>query len=386
MKILFHHRIRSKDGQFVHMEELTNALKKQGHEIILVGPAAIESEPFGAEAGFVDTLKNSLPGFIYEMLEFSYSIVAFFRIRKAIKKHQPDCIYERYQLFFPVCAIIKSLYKLPLLLEVNAPLYEERERHSSISLHSLARWTQKVAWKTADIVLPVTNVLADYVRSYGITEDHIEVIQNGINPQRFSGRPTTNDAKISLGIENRLVLGFIGFMHNWHGLSNVIEILAHQTLKNVHLLFIGDGPAKKSLDELVKQEGLQSCVTFTGTIERDDVKNYISAFDIALQPDVTDYASPLKLFEYMHLGKAIVAPASNNIQEILTDGEDALLFKIGDMDAFSDTLIKLCQDQTLREKLGENAQATINNKKLTWDNNATRVVNLFEKLIVAKKN
>lgn len=366
------------------MEELTNALKRQGHEIILVGPAAIESEPFGAEAGFVDTLKNNLPGFIYEILEFSYSVLAFFRIRKAIKKHQPDCIYERYQLFFPVCAVIKSIYKLPLLLEVNAPLYEERERHSGISLHALARWSQKVAWKTADIILPVTNVLADYVRNYGITDEHIEVIQNGIDPQRFFNRPTTNEAKVALGIENKLVLGFIGFMHNWHGLSNVIDILTHQKMNNVHLLFIGDGPAKKSLTDLVEQKNLQSRVTFTGTIERDDVKNYISAFDIALQPDVTDYASPLKLFEYMHLGKAIVAPDGNNIKEILTDGEDAILFKAGNMDAFSDTLIKLCQDEKLREKLGKNAQATVENKKLTWDNNATRVVNMFGKLIAEK--
>lgn len=384
MKILFHHRIRSKDGQFVHMEELTNALKRQGHEIILVGPAAIESEPFGAEAGFVDTLKDSLPGFIYEILEFSYSILAFFRIRKAIKKHHPDCIYERYQLFFPVCAVIKNLYKLPLLLEVNAPLYEERERHSSISLHTLARWTQKVTWETADIILPVTNVLADYVRNYGITDEHIEVIQNGIDPQRFSSRPTTSDAKAALGIENKLILGFIGFMHNWHGLTNVIEILTHQEMNNVHLLFIGDGPAKKSLTDLVEQKSLQSRVTFTGTIERDDVKNYISAFDIALQPDVTDYASPLKLFEYMHLGKAIVAPDSNNIKEIITDGKDALLFKTGNMDSFSNTLFKLCQDEELRGKLGKNAQQTIESKKLTWGDNAIRVVNMFEKLIAEK--
>lgn len=385
MKILFHHRIRSKDGQFVHMEELTNALKRQGHEIILVGPAAIESEPFGAEAGFIDTLKSSLPGFIYEILELSYSILAFFRLRKAIKKHQPDCIYERYQLFFPVCAVIKNLYKLPLLMEVNAPLYEEREHHSSISLHTLARWTQKVAWETADIVLPVTNVLADYVRNYGITDDYIEVIQNGIDPQRFCNRPTTEDAKINLKIDNKLVLGFIGFMHNWHGLSNVIEILSHQKMDNAHLLLIGDGPEKKSLSDLVDQNNLQSRVTFTGTIERDDVKNYISAFDIALQPDVTSYASPLKLFEYMHLGKAIVAPASNNIKEVLTDGEDALLFKPGDMNSFSDTLFRLCQDKKLREALGKNAHATVENKKLTWDNNATRVSNIFAKLIAEKK-
>ncbi len=72
--------------------------------------------------------------------------------------------------------------------------------------------------------------------------------------------------------------------------------------------------------------GIASRVHFTGIVERDDVAKYVAAFDIALQPAVVAYASPLKLFEYLALGKAIVAPGQPNIREILTHEKNALLF------------------------------------------------------------
>jgi hypothetical protein len=92
MKILFHHRIRSKDGQFVHLEELSRALVRLGHEIILIGPAAIEKEEFGSDAGLIDALKKNLPAFVYELLEFAYSIPAFLRLWRAARRHRPDGI------------------------------------------------------------------------------------------------------------------------------------------------------------------------------------------------------------------------------------------------------------------------------------------------------
>src|SRR5207249_6998709 len=84
MRILYHHRIRSKDGQFVHMEGLITALKERGHEVIIVGPAAVEREEFGAEAGLVDVLKRWLPRFAYELMEFAYAFFAYVRLWRAV--------------------------------------------------------------------------------------------------------------------------------------------------------------------------------------------------------------------------------------------------------------------------------------------------------------
>ena len=99
----------------------------------------------------------------------------------------------------------------------------------------------------------------------------------------------------------------------------------------------------------------------------------MAAFDIAVLPGLTPYSSPLKLFEYLQLGRAIVAPDTENIREVLTDGEDALLFDVTRDDALEDVLLRLCGDAALRWRLGERARLTIIQKSLTWDRNAERV-------------
>lgn len=102
----------------------------------------------------------------------------------------------------------------------------------------------------------------------------------------------------------------------------------------------------------------------------------MAAFDIALQPAVVDYASPLKLFEYLALGKAIVAPRQPNLQEVLADGQNALLFDPTDPQALALALDRLAGDPALRATLATAALATIREKRLTWRENARRVSEL----------
>ena len=87
MKILYHHRIASKDGQFVHVEELTNAFIEQGHELKFVAPSLNENSDFGHDGGFVTKLKKLLPRALYELLELTYSFWIFIKLVKAIN-HQ----------------------------------------------------------------------------------------------------------------------------------------------------------------------------------------------------------------------------------------------------------------------------------------------------------
>ncbi len=116
---------------------------------------------------------------------------------------------------------------------------------------------------------------------------------------------------------------------------------------------------------------------------RDQITGLISAFDIALQPGVTAYASPLKIYEYMALGRAIVAPDTPNIREILSDGDTALLFDPDAPLAFNQAIERLAQDPDLRARIGGSARATIIDRRLTWENTARRVAELAEALIAA---
>ncbi len=385
MKILYHHRTRSKDGQDVHISEMIHALRTLGHEVLVVAPAAMERARFGADAGAVVVLKRHVPRFAYELMELAYSLLAYQRLKRAVKTFRPDCLYERYNLFLPAGVWIKKNFDLPMLLEVNAPLYEERHKYEGVSLGRLARWSQRYVWRGADMVLPVTAVLAEMVLAAGVPRERVAVIPNGIDPERFGNKSLpTEQAKAKLGLNHRLVLGFTGFVREWHGLNRVVDLIANSGRKEgaaLHLLVVGDGPGREPLEAQARNLGITDRVTVTGVVDRDRVPEYIAAFDIALQPSVVAYASPLKLFEYLAMGRSIVAPATPNITEVLVDGENALLFDPGRPDGMSRAIEKICADGELRRRIADGARNTIALRKLTWGNNAQRVVDLFERLL-----
>lgn len=365
---------------------MIDALRALGHEVMLAGPArGGQQAEFGAGAGMIAALKRYLPRAAYEILEAAYSVPAFFRLYRAYRAFRPDFVYERYNLFLFAGLWLKRLTGAPLLLEVNGPIFEERSEHDGLSLQGFAAWAQGLAWRGADYVLPVTQVLAGYLRRYGVPDNRIHVIPNGINPVRFATTPPNQAAKAKLGLQGRLVLGFTGFIRSWNALDRVIELIAREGERhNLHLLVVGDGPARDEIMRLAAARGVSGRLTVTGVVGRDAVAGYISAFDIALIPGVTPYASPLKLFEYMALGRAIVAPDRPNIREILKDGENAVLFAIDHEEAFGNAIVRLCCDPELRGAIARNAQAAIKEQGLTWPRNANRVIDLVARLKAEK--
>ena len=377
MKILYHHRIASKDGQYVHIEEIIKALKNQGHEIILVAPSMGEEQDFGGDGGLVSQLKSKLPKCLYETIEFAYSFWALAKLATAIIKHKPDFIYERYNLLNPSGIWAKKLFKLPLLLEINAPLLEERSKYDGLSLHRLARWSQEFTWRNADYVLPVTNVLAQHQRNIGIAEERIRVIPNGINKSEFIDKQPANPLKVD--VSDKIVVGFVGFCRDWHGLDKIVQLLAKPGNENLFFLLVGDGPAVAGIQKIAKDSGIEDRLYVTGLVKREDMPAWLGPIDIALQPAVVAYASPLKMLEYMATGKAIVAPRQANIEELLSDGVNALLFDPNDQQTFVDACDQFIHDEVLRKKLAAAAKDTIYTRDLTWDGNAKVIVNLAER-------
>ena len=384
MKILYHHRIASKDGQNVHVEEVIHALRELGHDVRVVAPSVHDDSEFGHEGGWVSRLKAALPKAVYEILEMAYSLLAYRKLAAAIREFQPDVIYERYNLFLFSGIWAKRRFKLPLLLEVNAPLAEERSQHDGMAFKRLALRAQAWAWRSADRCLPVTNVLADYLRRAGVPDERIEVIHNGINEAHFATAPGNPEAKAKLGLTGQTVLGFTGFVRSWHGLDKIIRWMATAGHENVHLLVVGEGPARLDLEALSRELGIAARVTFTGLVHRDRVPEHVAAFDVALQPAVVEYASPLKLFEYLALGRAVVAPRVPNLMEILVDTENALLFDPATPGALESVLERLSADANLRERLGQTARNSIQQRGFTWRGNAQRIARLFETCLAAR--
>jgi glycosyltransferase involved in cell wall biosynthesis len=371
LKILYHHRTRSRDGQSIHIDALIGALRGADHEVIVVGP---KQTPATAEP----LNRKLLPKFIYELLEFGYNVLEFAKLAAAAARHRPDALYERANIFTLSGLWISQLYRLPFLLEVNAPLSIERQKFGGLSLARFATWTEHAAWRGADRVLPVTDVLAKEIENARVPRSHILVVPNGVDLSKLKA-VDPKPIKQALGLGQGLTIGFVGFVRDWHGLDQIVDLLANEpVLANAEFLIVGDGPACPGLRQQAERLGIADRVVITGVFQHERLPEYLSAIDIAVQPEVTPYASPLKLMEYMALGRTIVAPDAANIREILEHEVDALLFRHGDRKALQDALKRLASDEALRFRLGAAAAAKVVARRLTWAGNAERVVALIE--------
>lgn len=380
MKILYHHRTASRDGQSTHIDEMIRGLRAGGHSVVESSPQITGDSAAGGSPGWVGELKARLPKQAYELAELAYSWVAYRRLADAIRHDRPDGIYERYNLYLLGGIWAKKRFGLPLILEVNAPMAVERRQYGGLSWPRLADWAELYVWKRADVILPVTQVLADYMVAKGIDRERIHVIPNGINEDHYQRLPSVTQAKDKLGLGGRLVLGFTGFVREWDRLDRVMVWVArHAAQHNVHLLVIGDGPARAEIEACAAQLGVADRLSFTGAVPREQVPALSMAFDIALQTALVPYASPLCLFEYLALGKAIVAPDQPNHHEILSSGVDALLYDPADPAGIEKALDALCHDRALRERIAAAASELIARKRLTWRQHACQVAGLFDR-------
>ena len=140
------------------------------------------------------------------------------------------------------------------------------------------------------------------------------------------------------------------------------------------LMVVGDGPVRPALEQQARQLGIEHKLLFTGVVPRSQVPTEAMAFDIALQTALVPYASPLCLFEYMAMGKAILAPDQPNHHEVLVVGVDCEMYAPAEPDSIEKRLDLLMADSQRRAMLGVQAKLALQERGYYWAGNAKRVL------------
>jgi glycosyltransferase involved in cell wall biosynthesis len=380
MRILYHHRTLGDGAEGIHVAEMVKAFRKLGHEVrvvSLIGESTnVQCRPQRQWA----LVKKLLPGVLYELGELSYNIQGYVSVAKAVKDFRPDFIYDRYISYNYSTIAVSRRHRIPVVLEVNSPYSHQKQTFDEkVYYKRLLRFFERKICRDATRVIVVSTPLKDFLVSTGIPESKIIVMPNGVDTEMFHPAIDGQDVRKRLGIERKTVIGFTGILRPWHGLDLLLQAFRQicQMRSNLHLLIVGDGPIRCDLEKTVANNGLSGKVTITGRQLHETVRFFIAAMDIAVSPLSTFYASPMKIIEYMAMGKALVAPNTPNIRDIVTHEEDGLLFCPQKVDDLTEKLLVLIEHWDLRARLGLKARSKIESR-YTWLQNAKRVVNVME--------
>ena len=143
---------------------------------------------------------------------------------------------------------------IPGILEVNAPLINEQEKHRTLINRQSAEMVAKKVFNAADAVVAVSDEIGKYLNQWPETKNKVHVVPNGIDPDKFIAK---NKSSYPIGVNRPFTIGFIGTLKPWHGLNELIEafFFFQSTHQKARLEIVGDGPEKKLIDTANFQEG-----------------------------------------------------------------------------------------------------------------------------------
>lgn len=384
MRILYHHRTLGDGAEGIHVSAMVEAFRGLGHDVEVAAIIGEETNVPTSRTRTLGALTRWVPRPVYEVMELGYSFAGCRMLRRHIRRWKPGFLYERYMLFNVAGLLATRWADIPLVLEVNAPLAYERAAYERLFLKRLAQRCEQFICSRASLVIVVSTPLKDYLVEQGVSPEQVVVLPNGTEPERFRpDRQACQDIRARCKISpESVVIGFSGILRPWHGIELLIETMAYlrRTRGKGHLLIVGDGPCRVSLEQLVDSQGLRNVVTFTGRVPHREIPRYLAAFDIGVSPRATFYASPMKIPEYMATGMAVLAPRMPNIEDLITDGSNGVLFQPEDADDLAGAIDGLIHDTEQRHLLGQRARASILGGR-TWQHNAARVLELVTKVI-----
>ena len=286
-------------------------------------------------------------------------------LEAAVTELPPAFLYQRYSRANFGGVALAQRTNVPLVLEYNgSEVWVSRNWGRPLREGALTARIERLNLQAADLVVVVSSVLKDELVSRGVEAERILVNPNGVDPERYS--PSVSGAAVRRrhSLDRCLVIGFIGTFGRWHGAEVLAQAFAHLLLRQddlrgrVKLLMIGDGETLPATRDKVASGGYGDEVVFTGLVPQAEGPEHLAACDVLVAPHVPNpdgsgfFGSPTKLFEYMAMGRGIVASRLGQMAEVLEDGRTALLTEPGNPLALAAGLARIVGDDALRAALG----------------------------------
>jgi glycosyltransferase involved in cell wall biosynthesis len=381
LKILYHHRTQGEEPESVHIANIVAALRDSGHEVDILGPVKVSESRQAAPRSRLGRLKQSLPPTLLELAQLVYNLKSLWQLTVALRRGGYAFIYERYALYNVAGVVAARWFRIPLILEVNTPYAQAWAKYYGLQFPRLARAVERFVLRRADHLLTVTEVQRQLIEREGVEPQRITVTHNAIDPKEFAmARYAADGLRAELGLK-ALVIGFVGTMNRWQGMPGFVDVIGSVVAVDpeVSFLFVGDGEERPGLQQRINAAGLAAHVVFCGRQPHSLIPRFVACMDVGVLLDSNAYGSPMKVFEYWSMGKAVIAPSVAPVLEILTDNDTGLLIAPGDGQAMAKQILRLAADAALRARLGEAGRKQVLATH-TWKQNAARILEAYASL------
>jgi len=384
-RVLYVHRTQGRGVEGVHIAGTVNSLRAFGYGVDVISPladgtsAATSSErtrPSPRKASRrMNWLSRVAPEILFELAEIAYNLVG----RRRLGPEPPAEIaflYERYAIFAWYAQSWARRNRVLHVLEVNYTAMSPLLRKRSRLLRPLAIRCDRALLPRADVVVAVSSQLRDHlVRDYEVDARRIVLIPNAADPEAFDPATPPLDRLNGVSLRDRQVIGFVGTFSPWHGLDLLVSAFMQVAarVRDAVVLLVGDGPERNRIERIARESVLASRFVFAGEVPHRELPCMLASFTVGVLPHTNDYGSPMKIFEYMAMGKAVVAPAVGPVLDVIRDEVNGVLFRPGDAGHLGERLLWVLEDAQRLRQIGAAARRTIENEH-NWRRHTERVV------------
>ncbi len=285
-------------------------------------------------------------------------------------------------------------YNIPLVYECRAFWEDAAVDHGTACEGGLRYYLSKMLetyiFKQANAITTICEGLRADIISRGIAPEKITVIANAVDIEQFTYGVIADQAlKNQLGLQDKIVLGFIGSFYAYEGLPLLLEALPIILQKQpaLKLLLVGGGPQEALLKQKVQELGLEQDVIFTGRINHECVQDYYKQVDIFIYPRLsmrlTELVTPLKPLEAMAQGRLVVASDVGGHKELIEEGVTGCLFKAGDKLALATTVLNLLDAPERWDALRKAGRSFVEQQR-NWPRSVSCYKNIYTRLSLHK--
>ena len=299
------------------------------------------------------------------------------RISQIAQVEKPNLLHAHSPVLNALaCFAAARRLRLPVVYEVRGFWEDAAVSHGTATeggaRYRMTRALESFALRKSDAVATICEGLRSDMLVRGIEAEAIPVIPNGVDVDEFPfGAEADFQLRKSLGLQGKIVLGFLGSFYSYEGLDLLLAALP-EVLKeraDIAVLLVGGGPAEASLREQCGKLGLDRVVHFVGRVPHDRIQDYYALVDVFVYPRhsmrLTETVTPLKPLEAMARGGIVLASDVGGHRELVRDGETGRFFRADDAHALSQAILELASDPRSWSLMRQRARSFVEAER-TW--------------------